>query len=268
MLNELGQPLAAGRTAEIYPWENGRVVKLFFPWVRQEAIEAEAAKGRLIYSSFLPVPAVGEIVRVGERTGILYQLIDGRTLTEMLLEHPARFRAYARLAAQYHVELHTRNFHYDLPAQRERLVDNIHAAGLSAQVEARVLTRLDALPDSARLCHGDFHPDNLLITAQGVTIIDWNDATVGNPLADLARTTLLLQGAAASGRLKRRWQRWLVQVFQSEYLREYFRLNPGGQAEYRRWLPVMAAARLSENIAAEALWLRSQVILGLQNDNA
>lgn len=39
----------------------------------------------------------------------------------------------------------------------------------------------------------DFHPDNVLLAARGPVIIDWPDATRGQPLADVARTSLLLR---------------------------------------------------------------------------
>ena len=47
----------------------------------------------------------------------------------------------------------------------------------------------------------------------------------------------------------------LVKIFHSLYLSQYFRLRPGGEDEYRRWLPVVAGARLSEGIPELEQWL-------------
>jgi hypothetical protein len=38
-------------------------------------------------------------------------------------------------------------------------------------------------------------------------------------------------------------------------LKYYFNLRPGGENEYRHWLPIVAAARLSENIPELETWL-------------
>jgi hypothetical protein len=46
-----------------------------------------------------------------------------------------------------------------------------------------------------------------------------------------------------------------VRLFHSIYLRTYFQLRPGGEAEYRRWFPIVAAARLSENMPELENWL-------------
>lgn len=47
-------------------------------------------------------------------------------------------------------------------------------------------------------------------------------------------------------------------VFDTAYTRHYFRLRPGGEDEYRRWLPVVTAARLSGNIPELEPWLIAQ----------
>ena len=42
-----------------------------------------------------------------------------------------------------------------------------------------------------RLCHGDFHLLNLIMSDDKVTIIDWVDASAGDIRADVCRTYLL-----------------------------------------------------------------------------
>ncbi len=50
------------------------------------------------------------------------------------------------------------------------------------------------LPVSPRtvLCHGDLHPSNVILTDDGPMIVDWFDACRGEPVAEVARTSLLL----------------------------------------------------------------------------
>lgn len=69
MTGDIGQPIAYGRTAEIYAWHPGQVLKLFYDWFKLENIEKEARITQAVHASGLPVPAVGEIVRVNERYG-------------------------------------------------------------------------------------------------------------------------------------------------------------------------------------------------------
>jgi aminoglycoside phosphotransferase (APT) family kinase protein len=55
------------------------------------------------------------------------------------------------------------------------------------------------------VCHGDFHPLNVMVDGASAAVIDWTDAGLGPREADVARTVLLLSVAAvaASGRLER-----------------------------------------------------------------
>ena len=62
-------------------------------------------------------------------------------------------------------------------------------------------------------------------------------------------------GAAASSQILNRTMKIFVRLFHAVYLRRYFQLRPGGEAEYHRWLPVVAAARLGENIPELECWL-------------
>lgn len=135
--------------------------------------------------------------------------------------------------------------------------------GLPRHLRAKALAALDAMPDGNQLCHGDFWPGNILVTPGGEVVIDWNRASCGNPLADLARTNnaamaflrtnqirreFLSYGKSRLSQVKNSLFRTVIRITYPLYLRRYFQLRPGGQEEYQRWLPIIAAARLVDEI--------------------
>jgi tRNA A-37 threonylcarbamoyl transferase component Bud32 len=252
----LPSPIAYGRTAEIYPWQSGQVLKLFYNWFPLENIEYEARIGRAIHASGLPVPAVGEIVQVDDRTGLIYQRVAGESMLAALSKRPWRLFKYARRAAELHAALHATTIAADIPSLPQKLAYKIqHAAALPEPLRTKSLAALETMPGGDRLCHGDFHPDNILISAGAAVVIDWIDASLGNPLADVARTSVLAVGAVETVQIPGTVPKAIVRIFHSAYLRAYFRLRPGGKDEYQRWLPIVAAARLSENIPEVEHWL-------------
>lgn len=259
MSKELGQPIAYGRTAEIYAWDEGQILKLFHDWFPRESIAYEARLAEMVHGSGLPVPAVGEMVDVNGRTGLIYQRVAGAALFEVMPQRPWTIFHYARRMAELHVAMHRHTITLEIPRQRQRLVEKIEAAQpLPDQLRTRILAALAALPDGDQLCHGDFHPANVLATPHGEVIIDWIDATRGNPLADLARSSIIAQGVAASAQTTTAVEKLFVRLFHAVYLRRYFALRPEGKVEYGRWLPIVAAARLSENISELEDWLLAQ----------
>lgn len=257
----LGTPIDYGRTAEIYPWGTGKVLKLYrLGWGVAEAAH-EARIARALQMSGLPVPAVGDCIEVDGRAGLIFERVDGPSLWEPSLRKPwTLFWAVPRLLADLHASVHRVTIP-TLPSQRERFAHRIGSSrALDPSVKERLLRILDTLPDGDVACHGDFHLGNVIIAAQGPVIIDWVDATRGNPLADVARTLVLSAVAGLhldiTGRIALAAAR---PIFVHGYLARYFALSAPGdggphhgredRAQLHRWVPLVAAARLSERAA-------------------
>ena len=155
----LGKPLALGRTAEIYAWEEGQVLKLFKDWFSVDGVEYEAQISRAVHTSGLPVPAVGEIVEINGRLGLIYERVAGPSMLEYLLTKPWTYIREARILAELHADMHASNILPELPSQRQRLEDKIRSAAvLPPDLREAGLRSLSQMPDGNRLCHGDFHP--------------------------------------------------------------------------------------------------------------
>jgi Ser/Thr protein kinase RdoA (MazF antagonist) len=261
----LGTPIALGRTAEIYAWGDGQVLKLFREGRTRASVEYEARIARIVQASGLSVPVVGEVVEVDGRYGLIYARVEGRSMLQTFQSKPWTLFRSARLLADLQVAMHARRVP-DLPSAHHRLADKIRqCAALLGPLADAVLEVLHALPEEDHLLHGDFHPDNVLLTPQGPIIIDWTDATRGHPLADVTRTSLLLAiGGPPPGttnpRLIQAGRRW----FRQAYLRRYHRRRPIDRQQFAAWRAAVAAARLHDDVPQERERLLELVESGLQ----
>lgn len=256
----LDKPIAHGRTADVYDWDEGYVLKLFNNWFELQNIEYEFKIASAVHASGVKAPAVKKLIQVQGRNGLIYERVAGESMFDVLQRKPWRVFKYARILASLHAQMHECNFNAtDIPSQRKRLENKInHAGALSAALKASLLSALQSLPEGDRVCHGDFHPANVLVSGEEANVIDWVDASRGNPLADVARTSIIALGEAEGGEIPNPLMKGFIKLFHSMYLRYYFRLRPGGEDEYHRWLPIIAGARLSEGISELEKWLVKQ----------
>ena len=251
------KPIAHGRTADVYDWDDGHILKLFHSWFELPNVEYEFKIAQAVHASGVKAPAVKELIQFQGRNGLIYERVAGESMLDVLLRKPWMVFRYARTLASLHAQMHECVFETaGVPEQRKRLQNKInHADALSTSLKTSLLNAFQSLPVDNHVCHGDFHPANVLVSGEESNVIDWMDASRGNPLADVARTSIIALGEAESAETPNSLIKGFIKLFHSIYLKHYFRLRPGGEDEYRRWLPIVAGARLSEGIAELEKWL-------------
>jgi len=91
------------------------------------------------------------------------------------------------------------------------------------------------------LLHRDLHPDNVILTEDGPSVIDWEGAVRGPAQADLALTWVIVTTSEVPGSTRQRAVgRAGQRAFASRFLARAPRLEPG-------WLPALARYRLSDH---------------------
>jgi aminoglycoside phosphotransferase (APT) family kinase protein len=205
-----------------------------------------------VFDSGVPSPAPGEIIDVDGRRGLIYERLEGISMLQDMNARPWMLFKHARSLAELQVQIHQKSI-AKLPTYKERLKYDIHnASQISEDWRIKISSLLEGLPDGKNLCHGDYHPGNVIIAERGPVVIDWMTACAGCPWADVARSSLILGIAAkAAGRQVHSLVRLVVGVYRYSYLNEYRRMMPDDGNELDRWSPVIAAARLNENIIPE-----------------
>ncbi|MEP6660434.1 MAG: phosphotransferase [Acidimicrobiales bacterium] len=251
--------IGTGRTAFVVNHGPGTVLKCFREgftaddeWMRTSQV---AAAGSVAMAR--PVAKVDE--------GIVFERIDGASMLDALSRRPWELGRHARALAALEAEVHAVNVP-GLPSTRGQLASAIGRAGLDEITTRRALGALDTMPDGDRLAHGDLHPGNVLFAERGPVLIDWADATRGDPLADAARTWLLLTVAAIPDGAPLRWLVVRARArFAAAWHMAYTAAHPHDPLLLERWFTIVAAARLAEAIEAERRELLDIVDKGLAN---
>lgn len=257
---EIGELVGRGRRCDVYAWGEDQVIKVFAPDVQRGYLEREQGLTRVLHDAGLPVPGVGDIIDLGGRLGLVYQRLKGPTLDALIRSDPARATALVRALAEVHASIHSTVIP-GLPSQRARLVRSIELAPfLSDGAKQATLRALSVLPDGDSVCHGDLNAHNVIFTPEGIRIIDWDNASRGNPLCDVARSLLMVDASPMhSSRQERQFISEILPPIRQAYLTRYLEMRPGTVDEVDAWRLPVAAARLREGITEENEWLIATV---------
>ncbi len=248
-------PIASGRTAEVFADGPDRVLKVLRPGFPDEQGEAEAAAAQLADRADIGAPHFLGATRVRGRFALIYERRDGISMLDRLVARPWQARRLGATLGTLHADMHAASA-ATLPDLGDAIRHAIRGAMTHAGDRAvdRALHRLDRLPSGSSLCHGDFHPGNVMLTGPGPVIIDWLTAASGPPAADVARTLFLLRdGHVPPGisALRRASIGLLRRQFSSAYLGAYRRRRPLDIPEVAAWRLPILVARLDEDIVDE-----------------
>lgn len=180
--------IGKGATAEVYAYGENKVCKLYNTGFPKSAVEKEYKNAILLQKGLLPIPKVYDMVEIEGRDGIIYNRINGRDGLDLLMID-GEMNSVIRKLAELHkkiLAIHTT----ECINYKTFLCQLIREDALDYK---ELVDRINQLPDGDYLCHGDFHPGNLLFEQDGkITIIDFMNVCYGPREYDIARTYFLL----------------------------------------------------------------------------
>jgi aminoglycoside phosphotransferase (APT) family kinase protein len=166
-----GPPVGVGRSADVYDLGHGRVLRRYHD--RQRPAQREAEIMSWARGHGVPVPEVFD----ADGPDIVMERVDGPTMLADLARRPWRLAGHAATLARLHAQVHA-------------------------------VPGLDWLPvplgDGGSLLHMDLHPENVLMSARGPVVIDWEGAARGPAEADLALCWVVVATSEVPGPA---WQR-------------------------------------------------------------
>lgn len=190
----------------------------------------EALNQARVEETGLNIPKIHEVTVIDGKWTIVSDYIKGKTLQQLMDEHPEKKDEYLNLFVDLQLEMHSKSCPL-LTKLRDKMNRKISQTDFDATTRYELHSRLDAMPKHNKLCHGDFNPSNIIITDNGTPyIIDWSHATQGNASADVARTYLLF---------------WLNGDIEGakKYLELFCRKSNTARQYVQKWMPIVAASQ-------------------------
>ena len=254
---KLGKAIAMGSRSVIHEWGDGGVAVAKVPkdstpegWMRFEAAYTAA-----LHKCGAPVPEVYGVEVVNGREVSVMERIHGPSLWDAMMDSPQNITQFGRQLGVLHLNLLAIRPPISLPSQQSRLACKIRDAARTVHPEIASALQLLPAVTKVSLCHGDFHPKNVLMSPNGPVVVDWFDVSRGEALGDIARTSLLLGGhvpQSDANHLPGASTTMLLKLHDS-YLETALNGLAADDVCLRSWRIVEAAARIAEDTDRPAL---------------
>jgi uncharacterized protein (TIGR02172 family) len=194
--------LGKGGNGAVYRLDDETIVKVYFSNRHSPErinLSRETTKNAFVHG--IPTMIAFDMVKVGENYGVVYEMINAKSLGQEICEHPDKIDEYSNLIADTLLNIHHVEFEKGtLPDSKERLSKEVTAtrdAGFYKPEEAaRVMKLIDGIPDRNTFIHQDFHPGNLMLQNGEIMLIDVDDSGLGHPIIDLAAMHMVYVTAA------------------------------------------------------------------------
>ncbi len=241
-------PIARGNTSDIWAWSDHAVIKVLRPGIPSHWAEMEADTLSRVHAAGLPVPQTEGVVEFQGRSAIVMEKIDGVAMWERIKREPAAVGTLIEQLVDLQIEVQRTSVKGLVPMV-ERLRRKIgDATQLSETERDEAKALLERLPTGDAVCHGDFHPANIILTANGPVILDWFDAAAGDVTADFVRSSLLMRPPFDRSSWLAGSTPELLDQIHSHYITELVRRGVLDAQAFGSWEVVTAVARMSEPV--------------------
>jgi aminoglycoside phosphotransferase (APT) family kinase protein len=192
-VEDRGRLLASGRDADIFEYGKGAVLR------RSRAGQSLAKEARVmehLYKEGYPVPFVEDLSDDG--TELVMERVEGLTMGVALSRGPWMLWRHARVLADLHRKLH----------------------------EVAAPEFLDPAPvgHGDRIVHLDLHPLNVIMGPKGPVVIDWTNATRGDPTTDVSLVWVLVcTGEIPDNPIMAKLHHWGRSLFANAFVQNFDR---------------------------------------------
>ena len=235
--------IAKRKNKEIFV-ENNRVIKLYNEGHSQSDILNEALnQSRVEEYSNINVPKLIEVKKIDNRWAIVSEKVEGYTISELLKNNPEAEDEYLNLFVDIQLIILSNEVPL-LNRIKEKFTRKLeNATNIDENTKYELLQRLQGMKNHNKLCHGDFHPSNVIVTEdQSIYVIDWAHVTQGNASADAARTYLLFSIDKKES-------------LAEKYINLFAEKSGIEKSHIQRWIPIVAATQMTKNNPEEQEFL-------------
>lgn len=181
--------IGAGGFGTVYRLTRDQILKVYKSTSTLDDIRRGQELARRAFILGLPTAIPFDIVKVGDKYGSVFELIDAQSASKTVSQDPSRLDELVRQSVDLMKQLHSTEIKEgELSQVKDREKGNVVLLRdyLPEEICDRLYELLDSMPDSKTVTHGDLHFNNILIQNGEMIMIDLDTFAAGDPVFDFA----------------------------------------------------------------------------------
>ena len=182
--------IGKGFFGTVYRLDNDTIVKLYnspdSDSIRM--IENERKMARTAFIKGIPTAISYDTVRCGNHYGSVFELLEAKTMNEILVADLSRADELVREYAEFVKLVHNTAMDAGaLPSAVDAYAGYLETVRkyISDECYDRIKALFEKMPEDHHVVHGDFHMKHIMLTKEGPMLIDMDTLNEGNPVFDL-----------------------------------------------------------------------------------
>lgn len=246
--------IAQGGEANIYNFENDKILRVLRN-PNGKTFETEKRLFPILIERNIKVPTVYDYIEIEGLPAQVMQKVVGNTMLEQMQQHPLKMNQQIKRLAAMHARLFDTQINCDLNS-----IENVYNYFISRPpcFDKKLIdfasNIMKELPINNYICHGDFHPGNILIQDDTYYIIDWSGAYRSNFVSDIAHTYLLMTHIPeipGQSHIQHAIISLIGSYMAKTYLKEILKLKEFSLAEFSKWTVIMSLLRTYYGMPSE-----------------
>jgi uncharacterized protein (TIGR02172 family) len=255
--------IGSGACGEVFRIDDETIIKLYYPRVSKEEIEREKMLSKKAFVMGVPTAISYDIVESDGRTGVIYELINSKTLGELMREDGENLEKHIDMYADVCRTVHSIEAKPgELPSFKEiNRADIPNISGVTDEEREYLYRFLDLVPERENCIHGDLNINNIMVQNGECCLIDMGEFSTGIPMFDISRILFSMHFAADgetgyNGFYK--MDQETVEYILSRTLKKYFGADTLAEAEEKnpdaKWLYPLAWFRCCTSLLKGTRW--------------
>ena len=180
--------IGRGANGIVYRYAEDMIVKVYFNKAKLDDIRNEIRLAKKAFVSGISTAIPFDIVKVGEYYGSMFEMIDAKSISQLINLHPERIDEYVALFIDLLKTINsTIVSDNSVPTIKDKVITWIDAVKdyISPEEEEKLYCLFNGIADDNNMVHRDFHIKNLLMQQDELILIDMDTLSRGNIIFEL-----------------------------------------------------------------------------------